>query len=520
MASREPRAVVTLEVEPSARRQPVEVGPETPFCILLLGDFAGRGLPGADTTGAPPLRARQPVPVDRDDLDAVLRRLAPEILVPLDTGPAPEVRVRFTELDDFLPERLVARMAVFSSLRAMAESGSAPGPKGDADAAPPGPGGARPPAPGQGTAPDADATRDLAADLSRGSLLDRMLEEAGEPPAPTSPGTPREELDAFLQRITAPYLLPEEHPDAALARRRADELVAEQLRRILHHPRFQKLEALWRTVFMLTRRLETGQRLKLYLLDVSRAELEEDLRSAEETEATALHRVLSDHAPAGGTAPWALLTGLYTFGPGEEDTTLLARAAALGRALGAPFLAGASPALAGAPGFASHTEPEDWDTTPAASWTAFRHTPEARFIGLALPRFLLRLPYGEDGEPSDLPRFEEMAGPPDHESYLWGNAAALCALLLGQAFTLEGWKLRPGRVAEVTGLPLHLYRSGDETVAKPCAEAWLTEHAAQRLMDRGLMAVASMKNQDAVRLVRFQSAADPLTALAGPWQAG
>lgn len=519
MASREPRAVVTLEVEPSPHRAPVEIGPETPFCIALLGDFSGRALRGPGNPDASPLRSRRPVAVDRDDLDAVLARLAPRIIVPLDEGGAPSVGIGFTELDDFTPERLVSRLDIFAALRAAATSGpggAAPGSPAPAPASGE-TAGSRPGEADAEDAPGANGRAGLAANLAGGNLLDRMLDEAGEPAAPASPATARDEMAEFLRRITAKHLVPGEDPEAAAARGRADALVAEQLRRILHQPRFQALEALWRAVFLLTRRLETGRMLRLYLVDVSRAELAADLANDVALEATALHRLLSEHGPAEGTAPWSLLVGLYDFGPAEDDVALLARAGGLARALGAAFVGGAEPALVGAPGFADGAEPETWSQEPSPEWAAFRRTSAARFVGLALPRFMLRLPYGREGELSDVRDFEEMEEPPRHEDYLWGNGATLCALLLGQAFSLEGWDLRPDRVAEVSGLPLHLYHSDGETLAKPCAECWMSEHAADVIMERGPMVLASMKNQDAVKLVRFQSVGDPLAALAGPW---
>ncbi|MFN2564010.1 MAG: type VI secretion system contractile sheath domain-containing protein, partial [Gemmatimonadaceae bacterium] len=122
---------------------------------------------------------------------------------------------------------------------------------------------------------------------------------------------------------------------------------------------------------------------------------------------------------------------------------------------------------------------------------------------------------GPDGEPCEVPRFEELSAPTAHEDYLWGNSAALCALLVGEAFTADGWALRPG--LDVPGLPLHLVRAAGEVTAKPCAEAVLSARAVDRIVECGLMAVQSHKGGDAVRLYRFQSVANPLTALPLPF---
>jgi type VI secretion system protein ImpC len=114
--------------------------------------------------------------------------------------------------------------------------------------------------------------------------------------------------------------------------------------------------------------------------------------------------------------------------------------------------------------------------------------------------------------------FEEMDAEPVHEHYLWGNPALAVALLLGQAFEEEGWDMHPGAVLNIDKLPLHAYRSQGESLMKPCAEVWMTEMDAAMLLAEGIMPLASLKNSDSVRLVRFQSIAEPAARLAGPWE--
>jgi type VI secretion system protein ImpC len=152
------------------------------------------------------------------------------------------------------------------------------------------------------------------------------------------------------------------------------------------------------------------------------------------------------------------------------------------------------------------------------AFRAVRGSAAARWIGLALPRFLLRLPYGKETDSTETFAFEEMPSPPEHERYLWGHPALACAYLLGEAFTRAGWQMRPGMVADIDGLPLHVYRDGPEKQLKPCAEVLLTEDAAELLLERGFMPLISFRGTDRVRVFRFQSIASPLAALAGRWQ--
>src|SRR5262249_42515718 len=151
------------------------------------------------------------------------------------------------------------------------------------------------------------------------------------------------------------------------------------------------------------------------------------------------------------------------------------------------------------------------------AWAAVRRLAEAPYLGLALPRFLLRLPYGEDTAPTEQFRFEEMPEGSSHEAYLWGHPALLCVCLMAQAFSQFGWGFRPGILDEVDGLPVHVYHTAGEGRAKPCAEVVLSERAIERMLRKGLMPLLSLPGRDAVRVVRFQSLADPPTPLAGRW---
>jgi type VI secretion system protein ImpC len=269
------------------------------------------------------------------------------------------------------------------------------------------------------------------------------------------------------------------------------------MRAILHHADFQALEAAWRALDWLVRGLDTGTYLKLYVLDISKSDLADRLRE--------LRRILVDEAAvAPGGEPWALVAADFTFARTEGDIRLLTSLAEVMRAAGAVLLAEA--------------DPNDADS-PAAErlWQTLRNSPEASSVGLALPRFLLRLPYGEKTSTIESFAFEEMPGSPVHHDYLWGNPAFACAFLLGQAFSRDGWDLRPGTHTSITGLPLHVYESDGEQQLKPCAEVLLTEADADSVLEQGFMPVVSIKNQDAVRVIRFQSIAQPPAPLAGAW---
>jgi len=266
--------------------------------------------------------------------------------------------------------------------------------------------------------------------------------------------------------------------------------------------------------------------LTVYLVDVSKAELAKDLASTADLRATGTCRLLAESTvETPGAAPWAALAGISTFDRTREDAELLGRIARIAARSGAPFVAEASPRLLGCESLAGTADPARWKIPAAAkkameAWEALRRLPEAAYVGLALPRFLLRLPYGPDTDPLEGFEFEEMPGDPVHEEYLWGNPAAACACLLAQGFAASGWEMRPGAVREIPGLPLHVYESGGERRVLPCAEVLLTERAAEAIMGQGIMPLLSFQGRDTVLLARFQSIADPPARLAGRWEGG
>ena len=177
------------------------------------------------------------------------------------------------------------------------------------------------------------------------------------------------------------------------------------------------------------------------------------------------------------------------------------RLAALARGGRAPLLAGLAPDVVGLTGV----------------FPELRLSPDARWIGLALPRFLLRMPYGSAIDEIETFAFEEMPASNEHQRYLWGHPAVACVYLLGETFARHGWAMRPGACDTVEGLPLHVYRQDGESELKPCAEVLLTEEAAALLLERGFMPLVSIKGTDQVRVLRFQSVAEPLAPLAGRW---
>lgn len=480
---------------------PREANADEPFRMLVLGDFGGRG---EGSKG-------KPIQLDRDNFEQVMSKLGVEVRLTLPDQAEP-LSLRITELDDFSPDRLYQRVPVFEELRLL--RGRLQNPRTFAEAA------AEVRSWGKQSPAEAPAEGALGkplTDLSSDELLEMMLGGSASP-APTAPKS--DPLQDYIRKLVEPHVIAGADESALVEV--VDEVAAARMRALLHHPSFQALEAAWRSLALLVRRLDTDGNLKLYLLDVSREELTADLQAADLSASRAYQFLVEQPLGTPGGVPWALFVGNYTFAPTLADAALAARLAHLSQAAGAAFVAGAKPSFVGVKSLASASDPQDWTTPPDAKgaevWQALRQLPQADHFGLALPRFLLRQPYGKEGSLSEEFVFEEITPDSDHEDYLWGNSAFIGALLIGQAFERRGWGFRPGMVEDCDGLPTWVREVDGESELLPCAEVLLRDKAARGLWERGLIAVQSIQGRDAIRIAQFPSIADPAKPLAGRWQ--
>jgi type VI secretion system protein ImpC len=471
---------------------------DAPFRICIMGDFSGRRSRGV----VEPLRGRAPVPVDRDTVDEVLARM--KVRLRLESA-GEGLNVAFAGLDDFHPDHLFRRIGVFKALREVRDRlqntrtfQSAlkvlQGITGET---------------GRAAVQDREPRPSPS-----GSLLELMMGEVSTGEGKGEAGIP--DMDAFLAAVVRPHLVAREDPEQARLTAVLDRTVSDLMAEVMHHPSFQPLEASWRAVQFLCSRIETDETLQIFLLDISAQELASDLAAHEDLSRTGVYSLLVEDAR---DKPWAVLIGDYAFG--YQDVSTLGRMARVAAAAGAPFIAHAESGLVGCASPDGDPDPASWKSFPdsetLAAWDNLRHLKEAVYLGLVMPRFLLRLPFGRETDAAETFDFEETAQGAVHEHYLWGNPAYACAYLLARSFVLDGWDMRPGSVLEVDSLPLHVYQEQGSSMLKPCAEIALSETAADAIMDAGIMPLATIRDTDTARLVRFQSLAQPSTALAGRW---
>lgn len=284
-----------------------------------------------------------------------------------------------------------------------------------------------------------------------------------------------------------------------------DDLLSDQLNEILHHEEFQKLEASWRGLAYLVFNTETGTKLKLRLLNISKADLLKDLEKAVEFDQSALFKkVYEEEYGTFGGNPYSMLVGDYEFGRHPQDTKLLELISNVAAAAHAPFIAAASPRLFDMDSFTELGVPRDlskiFESMELVKWRSFRNSEDSRYVSLVLPHILLRLPYGPNTVPVEGVDFVEDTDGRDHRKYLWGNAAYGLAQRITDAYSKYGWTAAIRGVeggGKVEGLPTHTFRTDEGDVALKCpTEIAITDRREKELNDLGFISLVHCKGTD------------------------
>ena len=297
-----------------------------------------------------------------------------------------------------------------------------------------------------------------------------------------------------------------------------DQIISDQLNAIMHSPDFQKLEAVWRGLHYLVMNTETGNMLKLRLLNSTKKELLSDLEKATEFDQSSLFKKIyeEEYGTFGGN-PFSVLVGDYEFGRTPQDTSMLEQISHVAAAAHAPFITAASPKLFDWDSFTELAVPRDlakqFESTELIKWRAFRDSEDSRYVTLTLPHVLLRLPYGPKTVPVDEFDFVEDVDGKDHAKYLWGNSAYALAQRITDAFSKYQWcaairGVEGGGLIE--GLPVHIFETEDGDLAMKCpTEVSITDRRENELNNLGFVAVCHRKNSDQAAFFGGQTANKP-----------
>lgn len=436
--------------------------------LMLIGDFGG----GARAAGVV-----SPHWVDADNIDQVFRRLGVRVSLP-SYFCAGTFELKFESMEDFHPDQLLPRvdsLRELHELRSMllnARSGPAVLNHWRMLT--------------RGLAPSVEAMP--AASTPTSDFIAKLLNAAGEAGATKSTFAEDANLQQRLEKLLkAGRIASAGGESTAAAVAELEREMARELRAMLHHPDFQRLEATWLGARRLIDSYGGGDS-KILLVDCGEWHTPED---------------------GGGIARWideakpGLIVADFYVGGEDRDFVWLNTLAKAALGVGATAYAGARPIVAGCESFARESDPSAWNIRPSATWERewqkLRTSPAGGRLVLVAPRYLARQPYGKSSDPIAGFAFEELPENRAHEAYLWANGAFIAAHLAArQPAGLGSDSLRQG--GEISGLPWIHYRENGDTEVVPCAEVWLSEKANRTLAERGLTGLVSVRDRNAVRI--------------------
>ncbi len=299
-----------------------------------------------------------------------------------------------------------------------------------------------------------------------------------------------------------------------------DRKLSEQVNLILHHEEFQKLESAWRGLHYLVNNTESDEMLKIRVMNISKKDLHKTLRKfkgAAWDQSPIFKRLYEEEFGQFGGEPYGCLVGDYHFDHSPPDVELLGEMAKVAAAAHAPFIAGASPTLMQFDSWQELTNPRDLakiTATPEyAAWNSLRKAEDSKYIGLAMPRFLGRLPYGAKSDPVEEFAFEEHLGNAESENFSWVNAAYGMAVNINRSFKEYGWCSRIRGVESggtVANLPTHTFPTDDGGVDMKCpTEIAIADRREAELAKSGLMPLIHRKNTDMAAFIGAQSLHKP-----------
>ena len=460
-----------------------------PVRIAVFGDFSAGAAAGRLETGDD-LARRKMIPVEFDTLEDTLARLEVKLALPIGEG-GDGVEVAFGELDSFHPDSLYRELPMFKALADLRKrlNNTATFAKAASEVQAMGGGAQRRasrsgPRRSKSGAPAADAK------LSDFARLVGIAPEVNVD-AP---------VDALLKRILSPFVTKAPDPKRDALVGTVDSALSDAMRTVLHQAEFQNLEALWRGMDMVLRRIETGPSLQVLLVDVSAEEFAADLSGKRDLTETGIYSMLVDKPSQDKAGGVSLILGLYQFEPTPPHAELLGRMARIADAAGAPFVTSIS-----SEAFTDRRNPPH--PLMAQALEALRGLPEASFLALLSPRFMLRHPYGKKSDPISAFTFEEFTPEEGLRGMLWGHPALLAAAVLAAP---------TGNTLSIGDLPFHYVVDGDgDQIALPTTERLVNLAAAEMLRRVGIDALMAHKGQPELRIAGLDTVNGNSIALQG-----
>lgn len=351
-------------------------------------------------------------------------------------------------------------------------------------------------------------------------LLDSIIDEGRMARSESQKEYARDLISEFAKQIMKGEMVISKDTELMINSRIAqiDRLISKQLNEVVHHSDFQKLEASWRGLFYLVNQSETGEGLKIKVMNVSKKDLLKDMEKASEfDQSTLFKKIYEEEFGTFGGAAFGAIIGDYEFGNHPQDLSLLEKVAGVAAAAHAPFLSAASPGIMNLDSFTDLGTPRDlakiFQSVEYAKWKSFRDSEDSRYVALTVPHVLGRLPYGQATEPTEGFSYEEDVDGTDHSKYLWMNAAWALGTRLTEAFAKYGWTAAIRGVEGgglVQGLPVHTFKTDEGDVALKCpTEIAITDRREKELADLGFVPLVHCKGTDFAAFFSTQSVNKP-----------
>ncbi|WP_319531160.1 type VI secretion system contractile sheath large subunit [uncultured Cohaesibacter sp.] len=338
-----------------------------------------------------------------------------------------------------------------------------------------------------------------------GSLLDQILNQTKLAPSDEGYDIAKKGVSAFIAELLKPTRADQTVNSGAI-----DQMIAEidrkmstQVDEILHHEDFKTLESAWRSLKFAVDRTDFRQNIKFEIMNVNKEDLLDDFEDSPEVMKSGLYKHIytAEYGQFGGE-PVAAVVCNYAFGPGSQDVKLAQYCASVGAISHAPFIAGASPAMFGVDSFEEIPNLKDmtsiFEGPKYAKWNSFRESEDARYFALAMPRFMLRTPYGSETEPVKSFNYEEKAEG-ETENYLWGNASIALASKLTDSFAKYRWCpniIGPQSGGAVEDLPVHNFEAMGQLQSKIPTEVLVSDRKEFELAEQGFISLTMRKGSD------------------------
>lgn len=299
-----------------------------------------------------------------------------------------------------------------------------------------------------------------------------------------------------------------------------DRKMSEQINLIIHHAEYQQLESAWRGLHYLVNNTEVDELLKIKFMPISKRDLHRTLRRHKGIgwdQSPIFKKVYEAEYDQLGGVPYGCLVGDYHFDHSPPDVELLTEMSKICAASHCPFITGAAPTTMQMETWQELANPRDltkiFENTEYVAWRSLRNSEDSRYLGLAMPRFLARLPYGVRTNPIDEFNFEESTDGSSHSAYCWANSAYAMAVNINRSFKYYGWCTSIRGVESggaVEGLPTHTFPSDDGGVDMKCpTEIAISDRREAELAKNGFMPLIHRKNTDIAAFIGAQSLQKP-----------